>query len=98
MKFYAMASYVVDDFNRFMAEFEGAQDMLQKWGFIKTYLNRDVANPNRLIIIHQCEDLQKARDFYKSKEFQQCLAEAGVPAPQVTLMEELARTPQAAAA
>jgi uncharacterized protein (DUF1330 family) len=95
MKYYASASYRIKDFKQFMGEFEAAQAMLGKWGFKRTFLNRDADDANHLIVVHECEDLQKARNFYNSQEFRQCIAKAGVIGdPEVTLMEELSRTPQ----
>jgi hypothetical protein len=39
--------------------------------------------------------LRKARGFYKSTEFQQCMSKAGVIGePEIAFMEELLRAPE----
>ncbi|MCE5280184.1 MAG: hypothetical protein ABFD92_17760 [Planctomycetaceae bacterium] len=99
-RYYVVATYRVGDFNQFKDEFDQAQDMLQSMGgFKKTYLNRGLDDPNLIVIVHECGSLQKARDFYDSQEFKQCLDKAGiVEKPQVSFVEELWRTPQLAMA
>ncbi|MCE5324883.1 MAG: antibiotic biosynthesis monooxygenase [Planctomycetaceae bacterium] len=93
MKYFVIASYWVKDFQAFRNEFDSAQEMLQSSGFKRTYLNRDVEDPSHLIVVHECEDVDKARAFYESREFKDCLGRAGVvDGPHLTYIEELART------
>jgi uncharacterized protein (DUF1330 family) len=95
MKHYSATILTIRDYNTFKAEFDSAGPKLSKYGFKRTWLNRDVDNPNRLIVVHELEDLPKAREFFRSPEYRQCLAKGGVIGePQVTLMEELVATPE----
>ena len=95
MRYYSIASFEIQDYKQFKDEFDAIQDTLRNVGFKRTYLNRDADDSNHLIVVHEFEDLQKARDFYKSQDFRQCMERAGVIGqPQITFMEELARTPQ----
>lgn len=97
MKYFSVACLEVKDYKKFKNEFDGAQDLLRKWGFTRSYINRNVDDPKHLIIVHECSDLKKAREFYKSADFKQCIAKAGITGkPEVTFMEELARTPELA--
>ncbi len=96
MKYYVIASYRISDLQTFRNEFDSAQEMLQTSGFRKTYLNRDVEDPDHLVVVHECEDLDKARAYYHSQEFKDCLGRAGViEGPHLTYIEELARTREA---
>jgi uncharacterized protein (DUF1330 family) len=95
MKYYSVASLNIQDYRQFKEEFDSIQELLQKWGFKRTYLNRDVDDPSHLVIVHEVESLDRAREFYKSQDFQQCAQKAGVVgAGTVTFVEELARTPE----
>ena len=93
MTYYVVACYKVSDFERFKAEFDAAQELMRQGGFVQTILYRNVDDPSQLTVVHECEDLPKARDFYKSPQFKACIAKAGVGEPEITIMEELARTP-----
>lgn len=95
MKYYAVAILSITDYKQFRAEFDSAGPKLQKWGFTRTWLNRDADNPNRLIAVHECGNLAKAREFYTSPDYKQCLTKAGVIGePEVMFMEELVATPE----
>lgn len=93
MRYYSAACLKVKDYNQFKKEFDAAQDLLRSFGCKQSTINRDVDNPNQLLIIHEFENLQRAREFYKSPEFQQCIAKAGIVGkPDLMFLEELART------
>lgn len=95
MKYYSAACFKISDYKLFKDEFDVAQDLLKTWGFKQTCLHRDVDDPTHLIVVHECEDLQKARDFYKSLDFKRYIEKAGILGePQVSFLEELARTPE----
>ena len=47
MKYYAVAILSITDYKQFRAEFDSAGSKLQKWGFTRTWLNRDADNPDR---------------------------------------------------
>lgn len=46
--------------------------MMRKYGFKQSWLNRNVDNPEQLVIVHEVEDLEKARQMYSTEEFRQC--------------------------
>ncbi len=95
MRYYSIAAFSIQSYKQFKDEFDAIQDMLRNVGFKRTYLNRDADDPNHIIVVHEFEDFQKARDFYKSQEFRQWTEKAGFTSePQITFMEELARTPR----
>lgn len=95
MKYFSVATLEIEDFEQFKAEVESIHDTLLAWGLKSTCVNRDLDNPNRLIIVHEIEDVQKARQFYQSEEFRQCAQKAGVTGrPEVTFVEELLHTPE----
>jgi uncharacterized protein (DUF1330 family) len=94
MKHYTAAFFKIRDFQQFKAEFDSVLESLRNFGFARTFLNRDLDDPNHLIVVHEVEDLNKARDFYNSAQFKQCIQRAGVIGePRILFMEELARTP-----
>jgi uncharacterized protein (DUF1330 family) len=97
MTYYTVTRLTIKDLRQFKEELGRAGDLLGKWGIKKTYVNRDVDAPSRLIVVHAWEDLQKARDFYRSPDFKQCAERAGIIGePEVTFMEELIRSPEPA--
>ena len=95
MRYYSIASMKIEDLDKFKSELETVQDMLKTAGFKATYVNRDADDPNHLIVMHECEDLQKAREFYQSQEFKDCALKAGIIGqPNVMFVEEIMRTPE----
>lgn len=95
MKIYAAASFKIKDFQQFKAELDSMHDSLHTYGLVRTWLNRDLDDANHLIIVHEVDDLPKAREFYRSPQYKECIQRAGVIGePEIVLMEELMETPQ----
>ena len=94
MRQYAIARFKIKDFAQFKAEFEKVSPQLTQWGFSRTWLDRNVEDPNEIVVIHEIQDLERVHEFYASDEFRQCIRRAGVKGdPRVTFVEELARMP-----
>jgi len=96
MKGYVEARYEVENLRRFLDEFNAAKDLLSRFGFTRSWLHRDADNDSVVIVMHEAEDLDKARQFYKSDEFQQCRRKVGVGQPKLTFMNRLVPAPESA--
>ncbi len=95
MRYFIIGFLSIKDYDQFKAEFDSAEEMMRKYGFKQSWLNRNVDNPEQLVIVHEVEDLEKARQMYSTEEFRQCAEKAGVVGqPQILFIEELAHTPQ----
>ncbi len=67
---------------------------LAERGFTRTGLDRNVDDPNEIVVIHEVGDLDRAHEFYGSDEYRQCIRKAGVVGePAMTFLEELAAAP-----
>ena len=96
MRNYVIARYLVKDFDRFKAEFDEVAPQLPERGFSRTWLDRNVDNPNEIVVMHECDDLDRARAFLESDEYHECIHRAGIVGePSVTFLEELIRAPAA---
>ncbi len=97
MRYYAIARYRIRDLGQFKAEFDQVSAQLPQWGFSRTWLDRNVDDPNEIVVMHECQNLDRAHEFFGSDEYRQCVRKAGVIGePRVMFMEELARMPAAA--
>jgi uncharacterized protein (DUF1330 family) len=99
MKYYSVVTFEVKDYEQFRKEFESMQDKIHSVGFKRTWLNRNVDNSTQLIVVHECESIDKARRFYQSSDFKDCTLKAGViGTPNITFIEELLYVPELATA
>jgi len=94
MRHCVIARYRIRNFDEFKAEFDQAAPSLPEHGFSRTWLDRNVNDPNEIVVIHEADDLDRVHAFYESDQYRQCLSKAGVIGePSVTFTEELAAMP-----
>jgi uncharacterized protein (DUF1330 family) len=90
---FVIVRHRINNLRQFQNEFEKATDMLKKAGVMKAWINRNLDDPNEVIAVMQCNDLQKYRQWTQSSDYRTCLQNAGATQSQYTFMEELSATP-----
>ena len=77
----AIIKHHVDDFDRWLAGYNAADDFRRSAGILGHSVTQSVDNPSLVIIYHQTETFKELRDFLTSGEFTTLTKRIGVTAP-----------------
>jgi len=89
---FTMAVFEVDDYAKWKAEFDAEDGVnLRNRGQMKSYhLFQVEGNPNKLAMLSEWDDLDTAREFIQSEEFQKVHEQSGAfGEPVVYFVEEI---------
>lgn len=80
-----MVSHHVEDFDRWLARYDAAEDLRRSAGVVGQAANRSVDDPSIAIVYHQAESFDDLRSMLGSDELRSAMKEAGVVSdPEVT--------------
>lgn len=80
-----MVSHRVEDFDRWLAGYDAAEDLQRSSGVIGHAANRLVDDPSTAVVYHQAESFEHLRSMLGSDELKTAMNEAGVVSePEVT--------------
>jgi hypothetical protein len=92
---YLIGRHKIKNLQQFQAEFENVGDNLKQIGVTKAWVNRNLDDPNEIIVVLQCSDVEKCRQWTQSNEYRECTQKAGcIGTAQLTFVEELSRVPE----
>jgi len=89
---YMLCRLKVEDYSKWESAFAKAIGVRQAAGSKGGYIFRNADDPNEVLILLECEDLGKFRQFMRSPELRERMQESGaVGPPEVFFLEETDR-------
>jgi len=87
---YGIVRLAVVDFDRWRGLFNEPSTLQEFYGSQVVRVFRSIDKPNQLVVLAEYQDLQGARQFLQSSEFQEATQRAGVTgSPHVMFAEEV---------
>lgn len=77
----AIITHAVEDYDRWVAAYDSADDFRRSAGVVGHSVNRYVDDPSRVIVYHQAETFKELRDFLTSAELTTLMQKTGVSSP-----------------
>ena len=89
---YVLVRFTVEDLAKWKSVFEEAAGLRQRFGSrgVRAFSKAD--SPNEVVILGEYEDVEKARQLFKSQEFRDATKRAGVVGPpEVVFLNEVVK-------
>ncbi len=87
-KGYVVVEHRVKDFDYWKPFFTRDAKRQRKAGFTKWTIGRSIDDPNDVIVVAECNDLDKAKEVYSDPEVAEIVKEAGVVGKTTFLLVE----------
>ena len=75
---YLLVIHKVADFTNWKKGYDDSLAARQQAGLKERYLLRNVDDANEVILLHEAEDLQKAKEFVSSPDLREMMQQSGV--------------------
>lgn len=73
-----IVQHKVRDFNFWKPFFTGDDNRQRDAGFVRWHITRDIDDPNNVIIVLECNDVEKAKKIYSDPALKPLVKKAGV--------------------
>jgi uncharacterized protein (DUF1330 family) len=88
-KGFVIVEHRVKDFDHWRPYFVEDAKRQRKAGFTKWTIGRNIDNPDDVIVVAECTDLEKAKEVYSDPEVGRIVKEAGVVGKTTFLLIEV---------
>jgi len=91
---YVLVRFTVENIEKWKGVFAEAAALRKNYGSKGVRAFNQVDKPNEILILGEYEDVQKARELFRSDEFREATKRAGVQGPpEVTMLNEVIQLP-----
>jgi uncharacterized protein (DUF1330 family) len=88
-----IVTHTITNLQQFQTVVQRATDMLRKAGVTNATINRNLADPNQVIAVLECNDVTKYRQWIQTPEYRTVLQNAGATTSQYIFVEQLLTMP-----
>jgi len=85
-KVLAVVSHPVKDFAAWKVMYDGAEQVRQKAGVTGAEVFQDLADPNKIVVIHRFPSLESAKAFLADPGLKEAMMKGGVLAPPTVIL------------
>jgi heme-degrading monooxygenase HmoA len=88
-----LVRHKVKDYSKWKAVYDGFDSFRKENGVRGARVLRNTSKPNELVVLHEFDDMKKARKFAKSKELKEAMQRGGVAdSPDVYFLHQVEST------